>query len=501
MSEDHLACIEAVNADLTETPETETSTPRDKRKLWTIYLITLRIDGRRYVGQTTKPLFLRWAGHIEAAHRTAPTDRTPLWTAICEHSSEAFSCEIIEICATQAAADAAEAKWITELGTQYPAGFNVHTGRGGKMRAERRAKLQQQNLAKRSAMTERVLKLDDAGRSRQEIAAELGRTVQWTGEILRRGGRKMNPETRRRLALGAARTAVRAKTASLLERVVAMRTSGATWGDIGAALNRDKTSIQTLVKRAQKDGRLTVELPRGHAGKFAAKKAKVLALHDQGHSRQQIASELGLSDRWVSQILRQAGRGRAPRARQLLERAAAMRQAGARWAEIGAVLGLSEGGAYNLLDRARRDGRLPSDLNLTHPIRRQRRGTPRRIVGTPTMAETTAKAEALYERGYTREAIAAELGLAYRYICMLLRLAGHQTRRQPQISAGTATWHAKQRQKSAPLIERAVALQATGANWAEIGKALGLSESGAWSLVERARKDGRLPPEQLELSV
>jgi hypothetical protein len=46
-----------------------------------------------------------------------------------------------------------------------------------------------------------------------------------------------------------------------------------------------------------------------------------------------------------------------------------------------------------------------------------------------------------------------------------------------------------------------VALQAAGTSWKQIGQALGVSTSAAWGLVERARKDGRLPAEQLELSV
>jgi len=35
--------------------------------VWTIYPITLGVDGRRYVGQTGKPAFLHWVTHVDGA--------------------------------------------------------------------------------------------------------------------------------------------------------------------------------------------------------------------------------------------------------------------------------------------------------------------------------------------------------------------------------------------------------------------------------------------------
>ena len=78
------------------------------QRVCAIYQVIFRPTGQIvYVGQTTKPPFLRWADQIEAAHRTAPADRTPLQAAICENGADASSWAMIETWPTQRAADAA----------------------------------------------------------------------------------------------------------------------------------------------------------------------------------------------------------------------------------------------------------------------------------------------------------------------------------------------------------------------------------------------------------
>jgi len=68
----------------------DSSTP----KHWNVYVITCLPTGIQYVGQTRKPVFLRWAHHIVGADRTPSTKRQLLHAAICEHRDEAFKVEI-----------------------------------------------------------------------------------------------------------------------------------------------------------------------------------------------------------------------------------------------------------------------------------------------------------------------------------------------------------------------------------------------------------------------
>jgi transposase len=92
-----------------------------------------------------------------------------------------------------------------------------------------------------------------------------------------------------------------------------------------------------------------------------------------------------------------------------------------------------------------------------------------------------------------RRAIAGELGLSYRYVCWVLGRAGRQCgkgRERP----GMQAWIAQLYAQSAPKIEIAAAMERDGASLAEIGKAIGLTESAAHKLLHRARQDGRLPP-------
>jgi orotate phosphoribosyltransferase-like protein/transposase len=479
-------------------------------KVWTIYQVVFRATGQIvYVGQTTKqPAFLRWAYQIEAAHRTAPADRTLLQAAICENGADALAWAMIETWPTQKAADMAETRWILELRTLHPHGLNIHISRGGQMRPERREKWRQGQGARRAAMTAKILALDDAGRSRDGIAAELELSQQWIGELLRRAGRKMDFKTRGQRNSQAARAALHARMAPIIERAAAMQAEGASWAEIGAAIGRSALTAGALVKRARQDGRLPPAPPETMAERYrrvrksatATRQARALALFDAGRTRQQIADALGLSAGWISALLRRAGRPRQRCPQRLLERAAAMRRNGATWAEVGTVLGLSEGSAYNLLQRACTAGRLPPDLDLRRIPRRQRqRGAPRRTT-RPSLAETTAKALALLDSGLTRAEIATELALGYRHICNVLRFAGRQILQRPR-TAGVLAYNAAQRARTLPMIRQAVALEAAGKTWVEIGAALGVTGTAAWALVDRARKDGRLPAEQLELSV
>lgn len=95
----------------------------------TIYCHTNRANGKRYVGQTVDSMEQRWTEHVYAAKhgRGCPI----LGAAIRKYGAETFAHEVLETVASLIDADRAEAKWITELKTRSPDGYNLALGGGG----------------------------------------------------------------------------------------------------------------------------------------------------------------------------------------------------------------------------------------------------------------------------------------------------------------------------------------------------------------------------------
>ena len=105
---------------------------------WTIYCVTHVASGRRYIGQTKLSAARRWKGHVSAASR-GPR-RTYFLAAIRKHGVDAFSHEVLEICETQADADAAERRWIAHHRTlDRTYGFNLMPGVVGERPSEIRS--------------------------------------------------------------------------------------------------------------------------------------------------------------------------------------------------------------------------------------------------------------------------------------------------------------------------------------------------------------------------
>src|ERR1700690_334929 len=119
--------------------------------MWTIYCHTHIESGRRYIGQTKMTWQRRWKGHIAAAYK-AESGHGHFTGAIRAHGPDAFSHEVLEICATQQAADAAEIRWIAEHDTTDRAkGFNRRPGgQGDNWAALRKTTGSPESRAKRS---------------------------------------------------------------------------------------------------------------------------------------------------------------------------------------------------------------------------------------------------------------------------------------------------------------------------------------------------------------
>lgn len=114
-----------------------------------IYLVTNKVNGKRYVGQTTVSVQSRWTRHCWAS---AVVKNMPIATAIKKYGKENFTVETLAECASQEALDAAELHFATELNTFSPHGYNLRAGRGrGSVSAEFREKMRQAALGKKAS--------------------------------------------------------------------------------------------------------------------------------------------------------------------------------------------------------------------------------------------------------------------------------------------------------------------------------------------------------------
>lgn len=87
-----------------------------------VYLITNRVNGRQYVGQTTGSSEYRWTQHVSAA-RYSPY--TVIDCAIKKYGSENFTLEVIDVAETREHLNKLEAEWMDCLETLVPGGYNV----------------------------------------------------------------------------------------------------------------------------------------------------------------------------------------------------------------------------------------------------------------------------------------------------------------------------------------------------------------------------------------
>lgn len=93
-----------------------------------IYLITNKINGKQYVGQTKHTLEYRWSEHIS----TSKSKR--FWLvhkAIAKYGEENFLVETLHICETKEEMDFVEMFYIALLNSKAPIGYNLTDGGDG----------------------------------------------------------------------------------------------------------------------------------------------------------------------------------------------------------------------------------------------------------------------------------------------------------------------------------------------------------------------------------
>lgn len=98
--------------------------PIDEKKIYgIIYVIINLINGKKYVGQTTRTVEERFREHAKAD--------SFIGKAIRKYGEENFKGEVLEKCYSAEELNAAEIKWIKELDCKAPNGYNLTGGGAG----------------------------------------------------------------------------------------------------------------------------------------------------------------------------------------------------------------------------------------------------------------------------------------------------------------------------------------------------------------------------------
>lgn len=127
-----------------------------------IYLLTNTVNGKKYVGQTVKPLDLRWQRHC---WNCTYKNNMPVDMAIRKYGRHSFTREVIAECYSQEELNEKEKHYVNELNTWSPHGYNLRAGDGmGAMSEQVKDKIRVSNTGKiRSDETRRKLSVSHMG--------------------------------------------------------------------------------------------------------------------------------------------------------------------------------------------------------------------------------------------------------------------------------------------------------------------------------------------------
>jgi group I intron endonuclease len=156
----------------------------------TIYLLTNRINGKYYVGQTVQCLHRRLRVHRDVA----PLKRGPLQCAIQKYGMDAFDVDILAETDNIEHLNLLETLWIVALRANEPGiGYNCNTGGNNKrFNPESRRKMSESHVGK-TLSAEQVTKMVAANTGRKRAPDAIARITQGA-----RSRRKLTPEARQR---------------------------------------------------------------------------------------------------------------------------------------------------------------------------------------------------------------------------------------------------------------------------------------------------------------
>lgn len=92
-----------------------------------IYRITNKVNGMCYIGQTVKTADIRFREHLVEAHRPTRGPH-PFYDAICYYGDKNFEVDVLSYADSVDEMDALEYKFIKELDTLHPNGYNLKDG-------------------------------------------------------------------------------------------------------------------------------------------------------------------------------------------------------------------------------------------------------------------------------------------------------------------------------------------------------------------------------------
>lgn len=124
-----------------------------------VYLITNVVNGKKYVGQTKRPLAIRWTQHKADSKRGR---NTPLYNAIRKYGVEAFTIEVLTLCDNRDMMDSAEKSYIRLYRTKdRNFGYNLTDGGEGQPGVspsiQTRAKMRAYKLGRKASPETRAL--------------------------------------------------------------------------------------------------------------------------------------------------------------------------------------------------------------------------------------------------------------------------------------------------------------------------------------------------------
>lgn len=90
-----------------------------------IYKVTNDINGKMYVGQTTKSVERRWKEHVRKSNQNS---QYAFHCAIRKYGAEHFHIEQIDVACSKTELDQKEKYWISTLNTMLPNGYNMVEG-------------------------------------------------------------------------------------------------------------------------------------------------------------------------------------------------------------------------------------------------------------------------------------------------------------------------------------------------------------------------------------
>ena len=110
-----------------------------------VYKVTNRVNGKVYIGQTTRTIAIRWKQHCNPANDQC----LALHRAINKYGKENFTVEQIDVASDSEELNKKEQYWIAHYDSIAPKGYNMTTGGGqGEIAEETRYRLGNANRGK-----------------------------------------------------------------------------------------------------------------------------------------------------------------------------------------------------------------------------------------------------------------------------------------------------------------------------------------------------------------